>query len=60
MTAIVIGGVVLVLILLVSMWDKEELQRFQALKKKRRFGGKRLSPADQQEYERMAKKYWWY
>lgn len=57
---LLIGLIVLALIVVASMWNKEELKAYQALKNKRRFGGKRLSAADQAEYERLSKKYWWY
>lgn len=57
---LVIGLLVLVGIVSVSMGNKEDLARLQQLKNKRRFSGKRLPPAEMQEFERLSRKYWWY
>lgn len=56
----VIGVVSLALIVLTSLWNKEDLQRLQGLKNRRRFGGKRLSSEEQIELEKLQRKYWWY
>lgn len=58
--SLIVGLVFVVAIAGSSLWNKEELARYQALKNKRRFGGKRLSPEDQAEFERPSIKYWWY
>ncbi len=57
---VIVGLVVLVLILIVSATDKEELSRLQQLKNKRRFGGRKLSTDDAGELDRLQRKYWWY
>lgn len=57
---LVIGAIVFALILLSSVWNSEDLRRFQELKNRRRFGGKRLSAGDQAEFDRLSRKYWWY
>lgn len=59
-TAAVVGVVILAAIFLTSLWNKEDLQRLQALKNKRRFGGKQLQIEEQVELEKLQKKYWWY
>lgn len=40
--------------------NKDELARHQALKNKKRSGGKRLPPEEQEELDRLSKKYWWH
>ena len=60
MVGIIISLIVLLLIAAASWYDKEDLQRLQALKNKRRFGGKRLPLDELQELDRLQKKYWWY
>jgi hypothetical protein len=42
------------------MYTKDDLKRLQELMNKRRFGGKKLPIAEQQELDSLAKKYWWY
>jgi hypothetical protein len=57
---LVVGAVVLVAIAGASMWNTDNLKRYQELKNKRRFGGKRLSLPELEELNRLAKRYWWY
>lgn len=57
---LIIGLIFLVLILCTALWNKDDLKRLQQLKNKRRFGGKRLSPEDQAELDRLQMKYPWY
>lgn len=57
---LIIGAIVLVGIVGASLINKDDLNRYQALKNKRRFGGKRLSAAEQDEIDKLARKYWWY
>jgi hypothetical protein len=60
MIGAVIAVIVLLLIVGASLYDKEELKRLQILKNRRRFGGKKLPPADLQELDKLQRKYWWY
>lgn len=58
-------GLIIVVIVLAGivgtiLMNKGDLNRYQALKNKRRFGGKRLSVAEQDEIDKLARKYWWY
>lgn len=57
---LLVGLVVVVAIVGSALSGKEELARYQALKNKRRFSGRRLPPNEQAEFDRLAKKYWWY
>lgn len=56
---LIVGLVVLVLILIVSATDKEELSRLQQLKNKRRFSGRKLPVEEAEELDRLLRKYWW-
>ena len=60
MLAFIIGALVLVAIILASISNKGDLERYQQLKNKRRFSGKRLAPSEQEEIDRLSRKYWWY
>jgi FtsZ-interacting cell division protein ZipA len=57
---LIIGAIVLVAIVCSSLWNSEDVKRYQALKNKRRFDGKRLSAQELEELDRLAKRYWWY
>lgn len=57
---LVVGVVVLVAIAGASLWNSNDLKRYQELKNKRRFSGKRLSPPELEEFYQLARKYWWY
>lgn len=57
---VIVGIVVIVLIALSSLWNKEDLNRLQQLKNKRRFSGRRLSADEANELDRLKRKYWWY
>ena len=60
MTGLIIGAIFLVAIILASLSNREGLKRYQQLKNKRRFSGKRLPPEELEEFNRLAKKYpWW-
>ncbi|WP_404463066.1 hypothetical protein LG331_09820 [Vreelandella aquamarina] len=56
----VIGAIVLAGIIGASLSNKRNLDRYQQLKNKRRFSGKRLTPSEQEEIDRLARKYWWW
>jgi prolyl-tRNA editing enzyme YbaK/EbsC (Cys-tRNA(Pro) deacylase) len=58
--ALVIGLLVLLFIVVASLTNKSDLKRLQELKNKRRFGGKRLALAEEQELNELMKRYWWY
>ena len=60
MTGFIVGLVVFVLILIVSVTNKPELKRYQELKNKRRFSGKRLPPNELAELEKLTRKYPWF
>ena len=60
MTGFIIGIIVLIAIVAASLTNKDDLNRYQALKNKRQFGGKRLSDSDKQEIDKLATKYWWW
>ncbi|MFV0594837.1 hypothetical protein [Shewanella sp.] len=60
MIAFFIGAFVLVAIIGISFSNKGDLDRYQQLKNKRRFSGKRLTPSEQQEIDKLARKYWWW
>lgn len=60
MVPILIGIVFFVLIVLSSLWNKDDLKRYQELKNKRRFSGRRLTPDEQAELDKLMVKYWWY
>lgn len=57
---LIFGAIVLVGIVGTSLMNRDDLNRYQALKNKRRFSGKRLSAAEQDEICKLSKKYWWY
>jgi hypothetical protein len=57
---LIIGVIVLVGIVGSGLMNKDDLNRYQALKNKRRFSGKRLPASEQEEIDKLAKKYWWY
>lgn len=56
----IIGMIVFLGIILSSIMNKEELKRYQSLKNKKRFGGRKLPISEQIELDDLAKKYWWY
>lgn len=58
--SLVVGLIFAIAIAGSFVWNKDELARYQALKNKRRFGGKRLPPEDLAEFDRLTRKYWWY
>lgn len=60
MTAAVVGAIVFVAIVCASLFNKGDLDRYQRLKNKRRFSGRRLSPSEQEEIDRLSRKYWWW
>ena len=60
MIGFIIGAVVLLAIILASVSNRDDLARYQQLKNKRRFSGRRLSPQEQEEIDRLARKYWWW
>lgn len=60
MITFVIVLVVLIAMIVASMSNRDDLNRYQQLKNKRRFGGKPLSPSELEEIERLSRKYWWW
>lgn len=56
----IIGIIVFIAIVAASLTNKDDLNRYQALKNKRRFGGKRLSDTEKEEIDKLAAKYWWW
>lgn len=60
MTGFIIGAVLLILLVLASLYNKGDLDRYQQLKNKRRFSGRRLSASEQEEIDRLSRKYWWW
>ena len=60
MVPLLIGIAFLVLILLSAAWNKDGLKRYQELKNKKRFSGRKLSPQEQAEMDKLMVKYWWY
>lgn len=60
MIAIIVGAIVLIGIIAASLSNKGDLDRYQQLKNKRRFSGKRLAPQEKEEIDRLARKYWWW
>ncbi|MBO9872469.1 MULTISPECIES: hypothetical protein [Xanthomonas] len=60
MIGFIIGAIVLVGIIGASLSNKGDLNRYQQLKNKRRFSGKRLTPSEQEEIDHLARKYWWW
>lgn len=60
MIEFIVGLAVVLFILVISLSNKGDLKRFQELKNKRRFGGKRLPPDEQAELDRLSRKYPWY
>lgn len=60
MVGFIIGAFVLVAIVASSLTNKDDLNRYQQLKNKRRFSGRRLSLDEQSEIDRLARKYWWW
>lgn len=60
MVELVIGVFIVLAIAWAVVANKDELARHQALKNKKRFSGKRLPPEEQEELERLSKKYWWH
>ncbi|MGY1408371.1 hypothetical protein ACW5EG_02125 [Luteimonas sp. A611] len=60
MAAFVIGVVFLLAIVAASLSNSGDLDRFQQLKNKRRFSGRRLSSDEQAEFDKLARKYWWW
>jgi hypothetical protein len=57
---IIVGAIFAIAIACSSLWNKDDLARYQALKNKRRFSGKRLQPDELAELDRLTRKYWWY
>ena len=57
---LIVSAVVLVAIVGSSLWNSDDLKRYQELKNKRRFSGKRLPALELEEFDRLARKYWWY
>ncbi len=55
-----VGGILLALVVVAAMNNRGSLKRYQELKSKHRFGGKRLPPEEQAELDELRKKYWWY
>lgn len=60
MIGIIVGIIVLVAIVGASFSNKDDLDRYQQLKNKRRFSGKRLTQEEQEEMNRLAQRYWWW
>jgi hypothetical protein len=60
MVGLVVGAIVLVIIVIISFANSDDLKRLQHLKNKRRFGGRRLPPEEEQELDRLLRKYPWY
>ena len=60
MIEFIVGLVVVALILMVSLTKKGDLKRYQELKNKRRFSGKRLPPDELAELDKLARKYPWF
>lgn len=60
MIEFIVGLVFVVLILIVSLTNKSDLKRYQELKNKRRFSGKRLPSEELAELDQLARKYPWY
>ena len=60
MIGFVIGAIVLVGIIGASLSNMDDLDRYQQLKNMRRFGDKGLTPSEQEEIDRLARKYWWW
>lgn len=60
MIEFIIGAIILLAIVGASMTNKDDLKRFQSLKNKKRFSGKRLSLGEQEEIAKLTTKYWWY
>lgn len=60
MIELIVGFVVVAFVLIVSLTNKGDLRRYQELKNKRRFSGKRLPPEELAELEQLAKKFPWY
>ena len=60
MIEFIIGAVVVALILIVSLTNQGDLKRYQELKNKRRFSGKRLPADELAELDKLARKYPWY
>ena len=56
---VIIGLIFFVALIIQYNSNPTERNRYYELERKRRFGGKRLSPQDQKEWERLAKKYRW-
>lgn len=50
-----VSAVVLVAIVGSNLWNKDDLKRYQQLKNKSRFGGKRLPAAEQEELNSLSK-----
>lgn len=57
---LIVGAVVLIAIVGASLRNSDDLKRYQALKNKRRFSGKRLAASELEELDHLTKKYWWY
>lgn len=60
MIEFIVGLVVVALVLIVSLTNKGDLKRYQELKNKRRFSGKRLPSDELAELEKLARKYPWH
>jgi hypothetical protein len=55
----VIALIFFVAIIIAYASDKEGRDRYYQLEHKRRFGGKKLSPEDQAEWEKLCRKFRW-
>ena len=60
MIAFIVGSVVFLIIIVSSLTNRGDLQRFQELENKKRRGGRRMPPDEQEEMDRLARKYWWF
>lgn len=58
--ALIVGAFFCIAIIFASLGSKDDLGRYQQLKNKRRFSGKKLTPDEKEEADRLAKKYWWW
>ena len=60
MIGLIIGAIFLIGIIGASFSNKGDLERYQQLKNKRRFSGKKLTLDEHAEMNRLAQKYWWW
>jgi FtsZ-interacting cell division protein ZipA len=60
MIGIIIGAIFLIALVTAGLSNRGDLDRYQQLKNKRRFSGKRLTPDEREEMARLARKYWWW